>query len=214
MHFCPNWPNIASFSCLPVLTLALQVTWRLYPHVSCMNMFLFDLDPNQWCFPGGTLSPHLFYQGNGIPPAKIKHGGTLFPLAGIKYEWSSVDAVRHRPNNFGYHLFYIRVIFDNNCSGVKKNTCRSGSWPTLFFSADPIIFSTRLTVPYFLRVVAGCCQNGVCCHTNYWKNHEKNIQKKNYFRPTDPNFFTIWNRNHRYFFYASTSYVEILLSLF
>ena len=56
--------------------------------------------------------------------------------------------------------------------------------------------------PYFLWVVAGCCQNGVCCHTNYWKNHEKNIQKKNYFRPTDPNFFTIWNRNHKYFFYA------------
>jgi hypothetical protein len=41
--------------------------------------------------------------------------------------------------------------------GVKKNTCGSGSRPTLFFSADPIIFSTRLTVrPYFLRVVAGC----------------------------------------------------------
>ena len=38
------------------------------------------------------------------------------------------------------------------------------------------------------------------CHTNYWKNHEKNIQKKNYFRPTDPNFFAIWNRNHKYFF--------------
>jgi hypothetical protein len=48
--------------------------------------------------------------------------------------------------------------------GRKKNTCGSGSRPILFFSADPIIFSTRLTVrPYFLRVVAGCCQNGVCC---------------------------------------------------
>jgi hypothetical protein len=36
-----------------------------------------------------------------------------------------------------------------------------------------------LTVrPYFLRVVAGCCQNGVCCHTNYWKNHEKKYLKK------------------------------------
>jgi hypothetical protein len=55
--------------------------------------------------------------------------------------------------------------------------------------------------PYFLRVVEGCCQNGVCCHTNYWKNHEKNIQKKNYFRPTDPNFLAIWNRNHIFFFY-------------
>jgi hypothetical protein len=84
--------------------------------------------------------------------------------------------------------------------GRKKNTCGSGSRLTLFFSADPIIFSTRLTVwPYFLRVIAGCCQNGICCHTNYWKNHEKNIQK-NYFWPTDPNFFVIWNWNHRYFF--------------
>jgi hypothetical protein len=73
----------------------------------------------------------------------------------------------------------------------KYRYYHSGSRPTLFFSADPIIFSTRLTVrPYFLRVVAGCCHN-------YWKNHEKN-----YFRPTDPNFFAIWNRNHRYFFYA------------
>jgi hypothetical protein len=35
---------------------------------------------------GGTPSPHLFYQGNGVPPAKIKRGGTPFPLAGIKYE--------------------------------------------------------------------------------------------------------------------------------
>ena len=43
----------------------------------------------------------------------------------------------------------------------------------------PYFFSTRLTVqPYFLQVVVGFCQNGVCCHTNYWKNREKNIQKK------------------------------------
>jgi hypothetical protein len=62
----------------------------------------------------------------------------------------------------------------------KKNACGSGSQPTQFFSADPIIFSKRLTVrPYFLRVVAGCCQNGVCCHTIIiGKKHEKNIQKK------------------------------------
>jgi hypothetical protein len=58
--------------------------------------------------------------------------------------------------------------FEGSSLGEKKNTCGSGSRPTLFFSADPIIFSTGLTVqPYFLRVVAGCCQNGVCCHTNY-----------------------------------------------
>jgi hypothetical protein len=61
----------------------------------------------------------------------------------------------------------------------KKNTCGSGSRPTLFFSADPIIFSTRLTVrPYFLRVVAGCCQNGVCCHTNSLKKPWKEYLKK------------------------------------
>ena len=37
----------------------------------------------------------------------------------------------------------------------KKNTCGSGSRLTLFFSADSMIFSTRLTVqPYFLQVVA------------------------------------------------------------
>ena len=64
-------------------------------------------------------------------------------------------------------LFLLTMVTHSQL-GVKKNICGSGSRPTLFFSADPIIFSTRLTVrPYFLRVVAGCCQNGVCCHTNY-----------------------------------------------
>jgi hypothetical protein len=58
--------------------------------------------------------------------------------------------------------------------GRTKNTRGSRSRPTLFFSADPIIFSTRLTVrPYFLRVVAGCCQNGVTLIME--KNYEKNI---------------------------------------
>jgi hypothetical protein len=78
-------------------------------------------------------------------------------------------------------ILVFKACLTLNILGVKKTkkSCDSGSRPTLFFSADPIIFSTRLTVrPYFLRVVAGCCQNGVCCHTNYWKNHEKNIQKK------------------------------------
>jgi hypothetical protein len=47
----------------------------------------------QWCFPGRTSSPHLFYQRNGVPPAKIKRGGT-----GIKYEWSSTCKVACLPN--------------------------------------------------------------------------------------------------------------------
>jgi hypothetical protein len=33
------------------------------------------------------------------------------------------------------------------------------------------------------------------------KTMKKIFKKKIYFRPTDPNFFTIWNPNHRYFFY-------------
>jgi hypothetical protein len=51
----------------------------------------------------------------------------------------------------------------------KKNTCGSGFRPTLFFSADPIIFSTRLTVrPYFLQVVAGCSYSVPKCDNNHW----------------------------------------------
>jgi hypothetical protein len=34
------------------------------------------------------------------------------------------------------------------------------------------------------------------------KTMKKIFKKKIYFRPTVPNFFTLWNRNHRYFFYA------------
>jgi hypothetical protein len=37
---------------------------------------------------------------------------------------------------------------------------------------------------------------------------KKNIQKQNYFRPTDPNFFGIWNRNHRYFFFYLSTLVK------
>jgi hypothetical protein len=50
------------------------------------------------------------------------------------------------------------------------------SRPTLFFSADPIIFSTRLTVrPYFLPVVAGCSYS---VHTNYWTKLPKFVRRK------------------------------------
>jgi hypothetical protein len=48
---------------------------------------------------------------------------------------------------------------------------------TLFFSADPIIFATRLTMqPYFLWVVAGCSY--VYCHNNYWIKLPKFIHRK------------------------------------
>ena len=64
----------------------------------------------------------------------------------------------------------------------KKNTCGSGSRPTLFFSADPIIFSTRLTGdPIFsgwLRAAHTACQNGVCCHTMYRTKLPKFVHRK------------------------------------
>jgi hypothetical protein len=65
--------------------------------------------------------------------------------------------------------------------GRKKTTCGSGSrptlffLPTLFFSADPIIFSTRLR---WLRAAHTVCQNGVCCHTNYWTKLPKFVHWK------------------------------------
>jgi hypothetical protein len=76
------------------------------------------------------------------------------------------------------------------CLGLKKYLWFQ--FPTdPIFSADPIIFSTRLTVrPYFLRVVAGCCQKASVVTLIIEKTMKK-IFKKNYFRPTDPNFFAI-----------------------
>jgi hypothetical protein len=92
-----------------------------------------------------------------------------------------------------------------------------------YFLCDPI-FSR------WLQAAHTACQNGVCCQTNYWTKLPKFVHRKYaslvnidvgtllqiaqqkttktmkifkkiiYFRPTDPNFFTIWNRNHRYFF--------------
>jgi hypothetical protein len=58
-----------------------------------------------------------------------------------------------------------------NESGVKKIPVVPVPDRTYFFLPTLLFFQRdlmRLTVrPYFLRVVAGCCQNGVCCHTNY-----------------------------------------------
>jgi hypothetical protein len=92
-----------------------------------------------------------------------------------------------------------------------------------------------------LRAAHTACQNGICCHTNYWTKlpqfvHRKyaslvnidvgtllqiaqqktaktmkKIFKQNYFRPTDPNFFTIWNRNHRYIFFTPYLYTSNVL---
>ena len=89
--------------------------------ICCTGVFAFYLvygylqvGLSQWCFPGGTPSPHLFYQWNGVPPAKIKRGGTPFPLAGIKYEWSSVNTIWHHPNNFGItcstYVLFLAII--------------------------------------------------------------------------------------------------------
>jgi hypothetical protein len=122
--------------------------------------------------------------------------------------------------------------------------------PTLlFFQRDWLcnpIFSRWLRAAHTACQNGVCCHT----HTNYWtklpkfvhrkyaslvnidvgtvlqiakqKNAKpwKKYSKKIYFRPTDPNFFTIWNRNHRYFFYAllwytyhiRVSYVKIYAS--
>ena len=59
-----------------------------------------------------------------------------------------------------------------------KNTCGSGFPTDPIFSADPIIFSTRLTVqPYFLRAARTACQNGICCHNNYWTKLPKFVHR-------------------------------------
>ena len=52
--------------------------------------------------------------------------------------------------------------------GVKKIPVVPVPDRPYFFLLTLLFFQHDLTVqPYFLRVVAGCCQNGVCCHTNY-----------------------------------------------
>ena len=68
------------------------------------------------------------------------------------------SAVCEKYNRFRLHIHWkSSKNFLGDYEVYKKNTCGSGSRPTLFFSADPIIFSTRLTVRlYFLHVVAGC----------------------------------------------------------
>ena len=119
--------------------------------------------------------------------------------------------------------------------GLKKITVVPVSRPTQFFSAHRIIFfntidRAALFSPVWLRAARTACQNGVCCHNNYWtklpkfvrrnypslvnidvgtllkiaqqktaKTMKKVFKKFFYFRPTYPNFFAIWNRNHRFF---------------
>jgi hypothetical protein len=127
------------------------------------------------------------------------------------------------------------MIFVIPSLGVKKVPVVPVPDRPYFFLPTLLFFQRDWLCPYFLRAVAGCsitaCQNGVCCHTNYWtklpkfvhrkyaslinidvgtllqiaqqktaKTMKKVFKKNIYFRPTDPNFFTIWNRNHRYFF--------------
>jgi hypothetical protein len=60
--------------------------------------------------------------------------------------------------------------------GIKKIPVVPVPDRPYFFLPTLLFFQHDLTVqPYFLRVVACCCQNGACCHTNYWKNMKKYI---------------------------------------
>jgi hypothetical protein len=66
--------------------------------------------------------------------------------------------------------------------GVKKIPVVPGSRPTLFFSADPIIFQRdwpyNLIFSRWLRAAHTACRNGVCCHTNCWTKLPKFVHRK------------------------------------
>jgi hypothetical protein len=79
------------------------------------------------------------------------HISILVPIS--RYQYTDMD-IGASLNTTAFKVLYCAGQLLN--LGVKKNTCGSGSRLTLFFSADPIIFSTRLTVrPYFL-FLSGC----------------------------------------------------------
>jgi hypothetical protein len=91
-------------------------------------------------------------------------------------------------------------LYERNLLRPKKNTCGSGSRPTLFFSADPVIFSTWLTVRlYFLQVVAGYCQNGVCCHL-FLKKTRKKYSKRKFISDLPTLIFSRYETGPQYFF--------------
>jgi hypothetical protein len=119
--------------------------------------------------------------------------------------------------------------FAGNVLRPKKNTWGSGSRPTLFFLPTLLFFQRDWPCdPIFsgwLRAAHTACQSGVCCHTNYWTKLPKFVHRKyaslvnidvgtvlqiaqqkppkpwKKYSISDPNFFTIWNRNHGYFIF-------------
>jgi hypothetical protein len=64
----------------------------------------------------------------------------------------------------------------------KKNTCGSGSRPTLFFLPTLLFFQRDWPCdPIFsrwLQAAHTACQNGVCCHINYWTKLPKFVHRK------------------------------------
>jgi hypothetical protein len=100
------------------------------------------------------------------------------------------------------------------------NLIRAKKIPVVPVPDRPYFFlPTLLIFSGWLRAAHTACQNGVCCHTNYWiklpkfvhrkyaslvnidvgtqlqiaqQKTAKTMKKIYYFRPTDPNFFTIF----------------------
>jgi hypothetical protein len=81
------------------------------------------------------------------------------------------------------HIYQIN--YGLNTLGLvrpKKNTCGSGSRPTLFFLPTLLLFQRDWPCdPIFsgwLQAAHTACQNGVCCHTNYWTKLPKFVHRK------------------------------------
>ena len=177
-----------------------------------------------------------------------------FHLALVSHLWRmpQIWAPKHSYGCSEYSLLLVHIhqkwkkIAPKIASVIELSKLLSGVKNIHVVPTDPILFFLP-TVLFFqrdwpcdpifsrwLRAAHTACQNGICCHTNYWtklpkfvhrkyaslvnidvgtllqiaqqktaKTMKKIFKKKIYFQPTDPNFFTIWNRNHRYFFYAS-----------
>jgi hypothetical protein len=65
-----------------------------------------------------------------------------------------------------------------NSLGVKKIPAVPVPDRPYFFCRPYYFFNAIDRATLFSPGGCGLLPNGVCCHTNYWKNHEKNIQKK------------------------------------
>jgi hypothetical protein len=80
-----------------------------------------------------------------------------------------------------------------------KNTCGSGSRQPYFFLPTLLFFQHDWPCnPIFSGWLRAATKMASVVTLIIEKTMKKYL-KKNYFQPTEPNFFTRWNRNHAYF---------------